>query len=36
MVFNLSYQTDTEPMFWLMLALLWSYERSGRSFNLSS
>jgi len=29
MVFNLSYQTDTEPMFWLMLALLWSYERSG-------
>jgi hypothetical protein len=36
MVFNLSYQTDTEPMFWLMLALLWSYERSGRSFNLST
>ena len=26
MVFNASYQTDTEPMFWLMLALLWSYE----------
>jgi hypothetical protein len=26
-VFNLSYQTETEPMFWLMLAILWSYER---------
>jgi hypothetical protein len=26
MVFNVSYQTDTEPMFWLILALLWSYE----------
>jgi hypothetical protein len=24
-VFNVSYQTETEPMFWLMLALLWSY-----------
>ena len=30
MVFNVSYQTETEPMFWLMLALLWSYERKGR------
>jgi hypothetical protein len=27
MVFNVSYQTETEPMLWLMLALLWSYER---------
>lgn len=26
-VFNLAYQTETEPMFWLMLALLWSYAR---------
>ena len=26
MVFNVSYQTETEPVFWLMLALLWSYE----------
>jgi hypothetical protein len=26
-VFNISYQTETEPMLWLMLALLWSYER---------
>jgi len=25
MVFNISYQTETEPMLWLMLALLWSY-----------
>lgn len=24
MVFNISYQTETEPMLWLMLALLWS------------
>jgi O-Antigen ligase len=30
MVFNISYQTETEPMFWLMLALLWSYERRGK------
>lgn len=28
LVFNLSYQTETEPMLWLMLALLWSYERT--------
>jgi hypothetical protein len=38
-VFNASYQTDTEPMFWLMLALLWSYERRAsklRSFALDS
>ena len=26
-VFNVSYQTETEPMLWLMLALLWSYDR---------
>jgi hypothetical protein len=25
MVFNISYQTHTEPFFWLILALLWSY-----------
>jgi hypothetical protein len=25
--FNLSYQTHTEPMFWMVLALLWSYQR---------
>jgi len=39
MIFNASYQTDTEPMFWLMLALLWSYERRAsklRSFALDS
>lgn len=29
MVFNMSYQTETEPMLWLMLALLWSYERKA-------
>jgi hypothetical protein len=29
MVFNISYQTETEPVFWLMLALLWSYERKN-------
>jgi len=28
-VFNIGYQTETEPMFWLMLALLWSYERKA-------
>jgi O-antigen ligase len=27
LVFNVSYQTETEPMLWLMLALLWSYDR---------
>lgn len=31
MVFNISYQTETEPMFWLMLALLWSYGGLGAS-----
>jgi len=30
-VFNISYQTETEPMFWLMLALLWSYGGPGAS-----
>lgn len=29
MVFNVSYQSQTEPVFWLALALLWSYERRG-------
>jgi hypothetical protein len=29
MVFNISYQSHTEPVFWLVLALLWSYERRG-------
>lgn len=29
MVFNVSYQSQTEPIFWLALALLWSYERKG-------
>lgn len=29
LVFNISYQTETEPMFWLMLALLWSYDQRG-------
>jgi hypothetical protein len=33
MVFNLSYQTETEPMFWLMLALLWSYGGSDTPQN---
>jgi hypothetical protein len=27
LIFNVSYQTETEPMFWLMLALLWSFAR---------
>ena len=40
MVFNVSYQTETEPIFWLMLALLWAYERRHplrlRSFALDS
>ncbi len=27
MVFNISYQSHTEPVFWLVLALLWSFER---------
>ena len=31
MVFNIGYQTETEPMFWLMLALLWSYGGPGAS-----
>lgn len=29
MVFNVSYQSHTEPAFWVLLALLWSYERRG-------
>lgn len=29
MVFNISYQTITEPVFWLALPLLWSYEWRG-------
>jgi hypothetical protein len=29
MVFNVGYQSLTEPIFWLALALLWSYERKG-------
>jgi hypothetical protein len=29
LVFNLTYQTETEPLFWLMLALLWSYGRTN-------
>lgn len=27
MVFNVSYQTHMEPVFWLMLAMVWSYDR---------
>jgi hypothetical protein len=27
MIFNVSYQVHMEPMFWLVLALLWSYQR---------
>ncbi|MGA9391968.1 MAG: O-antigen ligase family protein [Candidatus Sulfotelmatobacter sp.] len=30
MSFNISYQSHLEPMFWLILALLWSYERRDR------
>jgi hypothetical protein len=30
MVFNLSYQSHMEPLFWAVLALLWSYERKHR------
>jgi hypothetical protein len=29
MVFNVSYQSHNEPVFWLSLALLWSYEWKG-------
>ena len=28
MVFNISYQSHTEPMFWLILAIFWSFERT--------
>lgn len=39
-VFNVSYQTHMEPFFWLILALLWSYERADRNssvqFSLAS
>ncbi|HEV2396669.1 MAG TPA: O-antigen ligase family protein [Candidatus Sulfotelmatobacter sp.] len=27
MIFNVSYQTHMEPVFWLMLAMVWSFER---------
>jgi hypothetical protein len=30
MVFNIPYQSHMEPIFWLMLALVWSYERKPR------
>lgn len=30
MIFNVSYQVHMEPMFWLILALMWSYERRQR------
>ncbi len=29
MVFNISYQSHTEPVFWLVIAFLWSYEWRG-------
>jgi hypothetical protein len=29
MIFNVSYQSHMEPVFWVLLALLWSYERRG-------
>jgi hypothetical protein len=31
MVFNISYQSYTEPMFWLVLAILWSFEQKWRT-----
>lgn len=31
MVFNIPYQSHMEPIFWLMLALVWSYERKPHS-----
>lgn len=30
MIFNISYQTHTEPVFWLVLSLVWSFERTRR------
>jgi len=35
--FNISYQAHTDPVFWLMLALVWSYERgyTGLRSNLA-
>jgi hypothetical protein len=36
MVFNISYQTHTEPFFWLTLALLWSNGRPRSTFSLHS
>jgi O-Antigen ligase len=30
MIFNLSYQSHMEPVFWVVLALLWSYKRRDR------
>jgi hypothetical protein len=30
-IFNLSYQSHMEPIFWLVLALLWSSERRQRT-----
>jgi O-Antigen ligase len=35
MVFNVSYQTHTEPVFWLVLALVWSYERKEKPMSRS-
>jgi hypothetical protein len=32
MAFNLSYQSHMEPLFWLVLALLWSFEQRERSW----
>jgi hypothetical protein len=30
MIFNVSYQSHMEPVFWVVLALAWSYERRER------
>jgi hypothetical protein len=30
MIFNVSYQSNMEPLFWTVLAILWSYERRSR------
>jgi hypothetical protein len=33
MIFNVSYQTHMEPVFWLILALMWSYGMERSDFN---
>ncbi len=35
MVFNISYQAHTEPVFWLMLAIVWSFEKDNLGLRLA-